>query len=794
MMTTERTAIRRRLAIGRRAHRPPWGGRKAGHGSIVRAAGGHAGGDAGAGRGRRAGARRARAACARERRARERRFSASLEREPLGDGLRRMALGQLDLAIESLEGRRLRGPRRSSACTRRARRSSACARCCGCSSRRARRAGATRARAALLRDAGRRLARARDAEVLLSTLEDSIARHPKKLGRPPRRAAAARPPAQTSATAPARAGAGGQRRRARTCSPSCARCACACATWQLRRPAPDRARAAGARASIRPGPQPHAPRERARRARARKLHDGANASRTCATPRKCCSGETTASDRLRASGQAAAQAQQAGQAVSAVARARTSSANCSARSTTWRCWRSACGARQARRAASAHRAQRARKLLLKLIAQPAPELRKRALRDGERLYGRSPQASCAACRARAALAGRQPTLRIVSSRLPLGSATDAFSPGARPSSATATGDSADSRPSAGRGVVRADDPPGLLDAVLVAHEHGGAEADEPAGRRRASSTITAAAICSRSRAIFVSRCAWSFLASWYSLFSFRSPHSRAVLMRSAISRRPSPSSAASSPLQRLQALGGDHVARPSGIAREPTACRGRRSEVGARRRGQQRVDLHDRGLVEQLRRGRRAGDEQVVAQAQVLPGVVDVGLGDLRPRRIVRDRVQVQQVAEVDRREERVLFAEALRREVGERRPARSAAPGRGSRCCRWPGRAACRRRSSCPGCSSRSVWSTTPRGRMWSAYRLLGLQQAACAPSCRPFRRTAGTARLPVILYSCTASSAAGAVVTVLRSVFSMPLENGIPPGQRERGVGRDSRPSRRP
>src|SRR5271165_4097118 len=35
MMTTDRTAIRRRLTVRRAAHRPPWGGRKTRHGSIV---------------------------------------------------------------------------------------------------------------------------------------------------------------------------------------------------------------------------------------------------------------------------------------------------------------------------------------------------------------------------------------------------------------------------------------------------------------------------------------------------------------------------------------------------------------------------------------------------------------------------------------------------------------------------------------------------------------------------------------------------------------------------------------
>src|SRR3954471_22767357 len=52
-----------------------------------------------------------------------------------------------------------------------------------------------------------------------------------------------------------------------------------------------------------------------------------------------------------------------------------------------------------------------------------------------------------------------------------------------------------------------------------------------------TSRTSALSSCSRIRRIFVSRCAWSFLASWYSEFSLRSPHSRAVLMRSAISLR-----------------------------------------------------------------------------------------------------------------------------------------------------------------------------------------------------------------------------------------------------------------
>src|SRR5205823_6536039 len=81
-------------------------------------------------------------------------------------------------------------------------------------------------------------------------------------------------------------------------------------------------------------------------------------------------------------------------------------------------------------------------------------------------------------------------------------------------------------------------------------------------------------------------------------------------------------------------------------------------------RAQQRIDLNDRRLYEQLRRGGRSGDEQVGAEAQVLPGIVDVCLRDTRSRRVVRDRIQVQEVAKVHRGEERVLGAEARGHEV----------------------------------------------------------------------------------------------------------------------------------
>src|SRR4051812_20748751 len=58
--------------------------------------------------------------------------------------------------------------------------------------------------------------------------------------------------------------------------------------------------------------------------------------------------------------------------------------------------------------------------------------------------------------------------------------------------------------------------------------------------------ISACSSRSRSCRSLVSSRDWSFLASWYSEFSFRSPHSRAVLMRSAISLRATVSRCSSS--------------------------------------------------------------------------------------------------------------------------------------------------------------------------------------------------------------------------------------------------------
>ncbi|MCW2968923.1 MAG: domain containing protein [Solirubrobacterales bacterium] len=181
-MTTDRTAIRRRLAVRRTAHSPPWGRRKAGHRPIVAPLAGSFAASFAATLAVGVGVAIARAE--RERRAGRRRHAAErqfalLPAELPVPGLRRMALGQLDLAIDLLDGR---GPpdekavheirkalKRLRALVRLLRQELG-------EEAFARENGA-------LRDAGRRLAGARDAEVMLSTLDRLIARHKRRLGR-----------------------------------------------------------------------------------------------------------------------------------------------------------------------------------------------------------------------------------------------------------------------------------------------------------------------------------------------------------------------------------------------------------------------------------------------------------------------------------------------------------------------------------------------------------------------------------------------------------------------------------
>jgi CHAD domain-containing protein len=178
-MTADWTAVRRRLAVRRTANRPPWGRRQAGHGSIVAPLAATLAASVALGLGiALAQAERARRS-AKAQRARERRF-AQLPGEPLGEGLRRMALGQLDLAIEllcsdgtALDGRAIHETRKA---LKRLRALLRLLREELGERRFAREYG-------VLRDAARRLAGARDAEVIVDMLDALLQRHPQKLAR-----------------------------------------------------------------------------------------------------------------------------------------------------------------------------------------------------------------------------------------------------------------------------------------------------------------------------------------------------------------------------------------------------------------------------------------------------------------------------------------------------------------------------------------------------------------------------------------------------------------------------------
>ncbi len=109
----------------------------------------------------------------------ERRFGLLMS-ESTAHGLKQIALGQLDLAIELLRGESSIAPEKAIHETRKAlKRLRALMRLLEGE------IGAKRARRerAVLRDAGQRLAGARDAEVMVDTLEQLIRRHPRKLGR-----------------------------------------------------------------------------------------------------------------------------------------------------------------------------------------------------------------------------------------------------------------------------------------------------------------------------------------------------------------------------------------------------------------------------------------------------------------------------------------------------------------------------------------------------------------------------------------------------------------------------------
>jgi CHAD domain-containing protein len=189
-MAANWTSVRRRLAVRRAAHRPPLGGRQLGHSSIVAplaatlvatVAVGIGVAFAQAERTRRSAKRQAK-----QQRKRERRFT-QLPGEALGEALRRMTLGQLDLAIELLhdEGTGGRGDGRAlnKEAVHETRKALKRLRALVGLLREELGEQQFRREHEILRDAARRLAGARDAEVMVDTLDALLQRHPRKLAR-----------------------------------------------------------------------------------------------------------------------------------------------------------------------------------------------------------------------------------------------------------------------------------------------------------------------------------------------------------------------------------------------------------------------------------------------------------------------------------------------------------------------------------------------------------------------------------------------------------------------------------
>lgn len=182
MAATKGTAIGRRLAVRRPAHGPPWRGRQAAHGSIVAPLAATLAATVAATLALSVGVALARAERERRsissRRARARRF-APLPGERVEVGLRRMALGQLDLAIELLANERLPVEKAVHDTRKALKRLRTLIRLLADQLGES----AFAHEDAVLRDAGLRLAKARDAEVMVITLDDLVARHHRKLAR-----------------------------------------------------------------------------------------------------------------------------------------------------------------------------------------------------------------------------------------------------------------------------------------------------------------------------------------------------------------------------------------------------------------------------------------------------------------------------------------------------------------------------------------------------------------------------------------------------------------------------------
>jgi CHAD domain-containing protein len=182
MTSAKRTSIRGRLAIRRAAHRPPWGVGKARHGSIVAPlaatlATGMAVGMVGL-----AMARSERERRRAQRRDHDRRLRLRHD-ETLADGLRRMAVGQLDLAIELLDPATGTGGAPDERAVHDTRKAIKRLRALLRLLRRELGERAYKREDDTLRAVARRLSGARDASVMLATLDALIEHQPRKLGR-----------------------------------------------------------------------------------------------------------------------------------------------------------------------------------------------------------------------------------------------------------------------------------------------------------------------------------------------------------------------------------------------------------------------------------------------------------------------------------------------------------------------------------------------------------------------------------------------------------------------------------
>ena len=260
--------------------------------------------------------------------------------EPLAAGLRRMALAQADLAIELLDdgSGTAAAARPTSGGARDAQGAQAAARAAAAARGRARREGLRSASSAALRESPASSRARATPRCMLSTLDELIQRHPRKLGSRRWRAGVA-PAAARRARAHAAARAQRPPATTRPCSARCARSAVRVGAWSLSERADDPAASRPALERI----------YRQGRARHRRALRG-KGDRTIATARMAQTRQGPALRRRNAArdgARTAAQARGASAARTAGAcaswrAAPTSSANCSARSTTSRCSPNAC--------------------------------------------------------------------------------------------------------------------------------------------------------------------------------------------------------------------------------------------------------------------------------------------------------------------------------------------------------------------------------------------------------------------------------------------------------------------